>query len=127
MPQDETATPARACLVRIAVRDRDWSRTLPVVPGGHRLTVTLGHADLTPGPDDDPVASGYRVVGIAADHRPLGFVVDVLVPVQLCLDHPGWWQRLSELADRVFDLAFGPVARVLAPEIDVHHRAMRSA
>jgi hypothetical protein len=30
-------------------------------------------------------------------------------------------------ADRIFDLAFGPVARVLAAEVDLHLRAADSA
>jgi hypothetical protein len=114
-------------LVRVPARDRGWVRTLPPVPAGGPLTVTLGHADLAPVPVDDLVAGGYRIVGIAADHRPLGDVVDVLVPASLRLAHPDWWAVMRARADRIFDLAFGPVARVLAAEVDLHLRAADSA
>jgi hypothetical protein len=121
------APPVGTLLVRVPARDRSWPSTLPVVPGGRTLTVTLGHADLATVPADDLVASGYRIVGVAADHRPLGHVVDVLVPAALRREQPAWWDELFARADRVFDLAFGPVARVLAAELDLHLRAAESA
>lgn len=118
-----TAPAPGTVLVRVPVHGRAWVATLPRVPAGSSpLTVTLGHADLAP-PVDDLVAGGYRIVGVAADHRPLGDVVDVLVPPQLRQGHPAWFAALAARADRVFDLAFGPVARVLAPEVALHLRA----
>lgn len=118
-----TAPPPGTLLVRVPARDRAWVRTLPPVPDGRTLTVTLGHVDLAPVPVDDLVAAGYRIVGAAADHRPLGWLVDVLVPPDLRERNPKWWEALVTRADRVFDLQLGPVARVLAAEVDVHLRA----
>ncbi|MTV25429.1 hypothetical protein FTX61_08415 [Nitriliruptoraceae bacterium ZYF776] len=113
-------------LVRIPVSGRGWARALPPVPDGGTLTVTLGHADLAPVPVDDLVASGYRIAGVAADHRPLGAVVDVLVPPAVRDANPVWWAAVVAAADRVFDLRLGPVARVLAAEIALHQRASRA-
>lgn len=118
--------PEGTLLVRVPAADRTWARHLPPVPAGRTLTVTVGHADLAPVPADDLVASGYRIVGVATDHRPLGRLVDVCVPPDLRTGHPGWWVALVERADRVFDPRLGPVARVLAAELDLHRRAASS-
>jgi hypothetical protein len=118
--------PDGTLLVRVPAVDRTWARHLPPVPGGRTLTVTVGHADLAPVPADDLVASGYRIVGVAADHRPLGRLVDVCVPPDLRSEHPAWWVAMVERADRVFDPRLGPVARVLAAELDMHRRAASS-
>lgn len=126
-PTPPTGPPADgSVLVRIPVSGRGWARALPPVPAGGTLTVTLGHADLAPVPVDDLIASGYRIAGIAADHRPLGAVVDVLVPPAVRAANPAWWTTLVTAADRVFDLRLGPVARVLAAEIALHRRAART-
>jgi hypothetical protein len=109
-------------LVRVAAPDRSWARRLPPVPASRTLTVTVGHPDLLPVPVDDLVSGGYRVVGVAADHRPVGRTVDVLVPGELLREHPGWWRELAGAAERVFDLRHGPVQRVLAAELDLHLR-----
>lgn len=115
--------PEGTLLVRVAATDRGWARRLPPVPGRWTLTVTVGRSDLAPVPADDLVAGGYRIVGVAAAHRPLGPLVDVCVPPQLRAAHPAWWRELVHLADRVFDPRLGPVARVLAAELDLHRRA----
>lgn len=118
--------PDGTLLVRVSVTDRSWARTLPKVPDGRTLTVTVGSADLAPVPADDLVASGYRIVGVAADHRPLGRLVDICVPRDLRSAHPGWWGELAARADRIFDPRLGPVARVLAAELALHRRAAGS-
>jgi hypothetical protein len=110
-------------LVRVAAADRSWARRLPPVPAGCVLTVTVGHPDLLPVPVDDLVGGGYRIVGVAADHRPVGWTVDLLVPAEVRAAHPAWWQQLLAGAERVFDLRLGPVQRVLAAELDLHLRA----
>lgn len=110
-----------AVMVRLRASDRGWIRELPAVPGGRVLTVTVGRPDLLPVPADDLVTRGYRLVGVAAEHRPIGPTVDVLVPAVL-RDDPVWWPQLQPLAERVFDLRMGPVRQLLAAEIDVHVR-----
>ena len=112
-----------AVLVRIGANERTWASTLPVVPDGRVLTVTVGHPSLFPVPIDDLVDGGYRVVGIAAEHRPIGRTIDVLVPRDLREDAPAWWSELVARAERVFDLRHGPVQRVLAAELELHLRA----
>lgn len=111
-------------LVRVTASDRGWPGRLPAVPGGMVLTVTVGHPDLLPVVVDDLVSGGYRIAGVASEHRPVGRNVDVLVPVELRLGHPDWWNTLVGDAERVFDLRLGPVMRVLAAEIDLHLRAL---
>jgi hypothetical protein len=118
--------PDGTLLVRVAASDRTWARTLPRVPGGRTVTVTVGQADLAPVPADDLVASGYRIVGVASDQRPLGLLVDVCVPPDLRLEHPAWWARLAERAERIFDPRLGPVAKVLAAELALHRGAVAS-
>jgi hypothetical protein len=117
------ALPDGTLLVRVAASDRSWARTLPPVPGGRTVTVTVGQADLAPVPADDLVASGYRIVGVASDRRPLGLLVDVCVPPDLRLAHPQWWARLVDRAERIFDPRLGPVAKVLAAELALHRGA----
>lgn len=118
--------PEGTLLVRVSVTDRGWARTLPPVPDGRTLTVTVGQADLAPVPADDLVASGYRIVGVAAEDRPLGRLVDVCVPPDLRAAHPRWWASLAGRADRIFDPRMGPVARVLAAELAMHRGAVGS-
>lgn len=111
-------------LVRVTALDRSWPRRLPPVPRGAVLTVTVGHPDLLPVAVDDLVSGGYRIAGVASEQRPVGRNVDVLVPAELRISHPDWWQRFAGDAERVFDLRLGPVLRVLAAEIDLHLRAL---
>lgn len=115
--------PDGTLLVRVPAADRGWARTLPRVPDGRTLTVTVGLAELAPVPADDLVASGYRIVGVASEQRPLGHLVDVCVPPDLREEHPRWWASLVARADRIFDPRLGPVARVLAAELALHREA----
>ena len=121
-----TATPTiptdGAVIVRLRAPDVGWISELPVVPGSRTLTVTVGRADLLPVPTEELLARGYRLVGVAAEHRPIGPTVDVMVPAGLREDEPEWWAQFESLAERVFDLRMGPVRFVLAAEIDVHLR-----
>lgn len=126
MQEQAQQLPDGTLLVRVPAADRGWARTLPRVPGGRTLTVTVGLAELAPVPADDLVASGYRIVGVAADHRPLGRLVDVCVPPDLREAHPAWWASLVARADRIFDPRLGPVARVLAAELALHRGAVSS-
>jgi hypothetical protein len=112
-----------AALVRLPARSRAWPATLPRVPAGRVLTVTVGHPDLVPVPADDLQAQGYRIVGVADDSATIGHVVDVLVPAAVREHAPDWWAGLRALAERVFDLRMGPVRMVLARELDQHLRA----
>lgn len=107
-------------LVRVRVRDRNWAASLPAVPAGEPLTVSVGDPTLLPTPADDLVAGGYRIVGVASERASIGRSVDVLVPAALRHSYPGWWQRFAPLAERVFDLRLGPVRRILAGQLALH-------
>jgi hypothetical protein len=122
-PASPPAPTDGSVLVRIVAPDRSWARRLPPVPADRVLTVTVGHPALLPVPVDDLVGGGYRIVGVAAEHRPVGRTIDVLVPADLRRDHPAWWGQLVVMTERVFDLRHGPVQRVLAAELDLHLRA----
>jgi hypothetical protein len=111
-------------LLRLPAEDRAWAQTLPRVPGGAKVTVTLGHPDLVP---EDPTllwAAGYHVVGVASEARPIGAVVDLLVPAELREAAPDWWQQVLSRARRAFDLRLGPVLSVLEAELAMHRRAL---
>lgn len=107
-------------LVRVRASGPDWIARLPVVPADHVLTVTVGHPSLLPVPVDDLIAGGYRIVGAADEERSFGTCIDVFVPAQLRAQHPRWWGRLVETADRIFDLRMGPVRAVLGDELELH-------
>ncbi len=111
-------------LVRLPARDAAWPATLPPVPAGGQLTVTLGHPRLLPRTLEDLALAGYRIVGTAPETRPIGSVVDVLVPRRVRRRHPAWWSSVAAAAERVFDLRLGPVQQVLAAELELHRRAL---
>lgn len=111
-------------LVRLPAADETWATTLPPLPRGVVVTVTLGHPRLVPNSTQDPLGAGYRVVGVATEHRPIGPVVDLFVSAGLRDAHPEWWTALLARAERVFDLRLGPVQRVLATELALHTRSI---
>lgn len=110
-------------LVRLPAPDAAWAATLPAAPGGHLLTLTLGHPSLLPEAGGAGLPTGYRLVGVASEQRPIGRTVDVYVPAMVRDDHPEWWRSVLERAERVFDLRLGPVQQVLAAELALHTRA----
>lgn len=114
-----------AVLLRLPAAGARWPETLPPVPDGYVVTVTLGHAGLRP-PASLVTARGYRLAGAASDARPLGDVIDLLVGADLRTAEPSWWAAVLGRATRAFDLRHGPVQRVLAAELDLHARALDS-
>ena len=107
-------------LVRLPAHDAAWPATLPVAPTGHLLTLTLGHPSLLPGLDGASLPAGYRLVGVASEHRPIGRSVGIYVPATVRSHHPHWWRSLLHQAEQVFDLQLGPVQRALAAELALH-------
>lgn len=116
--------PADAVLLRLPVDGRDWPSTLPVVPEGGQVTVTVGHPDLVPADPAPARTRGYHVVGAASESRPLGSVADLLITAELREAAPGWWDTLLRRASRVFDLRLGPVQHVLSAELALHVDAL---
>ena len=107
-------------LVRLPAREVAWPATLPAPPDGHLLTLTLGHPSLLRGLEGAALPAGYRLVGVASEHRPIGRTVGIYVPARVRNHHPDWWRSLLDQAERVFDLQLGPVQRVLAAELALH-------
>lgn len=121
-PSAVDATPG--VLIRLSAGSRRWPDTLPPVPGSRVLTISVGHPRLLPLDSAGLETLGYRVVGVAVAHRPIGATIDILVPRSLVVAEPGWVGVLRSRAERVFDLRMGPVQQVLAAELAVHRRAV---
>jgi hypothetical protein len=117
--------PADAVLLRLPVEGRDWPSTLPEVPDGGQVTVTLGHPELVPADPGPARIRGYHVVGAASEHRPLGSVADLLITAELREAAPAWWEAVLRRASRVFDLRLGPVQQVLSAELALHVDALQ--
>lgn len=117
--------PPGAVLVRVFAHGLSWARSLPVVPGGGTVTVTVSSPGLRRVPADDLVSHGYRVVGVSSSRpRGAGEVIDLLVPAELREAHPDWFRDLLGRADRVFDCDLGPVRRLLGAELALHTAAI---
>ncbi len=114
-------------LVRLPVSDRHWPDTLPPVPGGEVLTITVGHPALLPAGEQALIAAGYRIVGVHSSRRAAagtGASIDVLVPGTLRRAHGRWWRQLAASAERIFDLRLGPVQLLLGPQLARHRSLM---
>jgi len=105
-------------LVRIAAAGSGWVQGLPPVPDTERIGVTVGDAALRV--DRDALAlRGYDLIDVVPGRRP-GRHADLLVVSHLRETHPRWFAALLLVADRVFDLRFGPVHVALHDELVAH-------
>lgn len=121
-PADTTAD--GDVLVRLPATDRRWPNTLPPVPDGEVLTITVGKVGLLPHDEQTLITAGYRIVGVRSSQRTgTGASIDVLVPGTLRDAHPRWWRQLTASAERVFDLRFGPVQVLLGSQL-ARHRSL---
>ena len=119
---DDRVPPARPAegpvLVRVAATEAEWVRGLPNVPAGSRVGVTVGDAGLR-GCTDELALRGYDLIDVVPGRRP-GEHADLLVTATLRDAHPRWFSSLLLVADRVFDLRFGPVHVALHDELVAH-------
>lgn len=105
-------------IVRIDANAHDWTLGLPSLPGGQLVGVTVGDVSLRE--DAEALAlRGYDLIDVVAGRRP-GRHADLLVTAALRDEHPRWFSALLLVADRVFDLDFGPVRLVLHDELLAH-------
>jgi hypothetical protein len=80
--------------------------------------VTVGDTSLrTSAPE--LAARGYDLIDVVPGRRP-GRHADVLVPAELRTSDPRWFASLLLVAERVFDLRFGPVHVALHAELAAH-------
>ena len=114
-----SARPAEGpVLVRVAADDPSWVHGLPSVPDHLRVSITVADATLTS--DEGRLAErGYDLIGVVPGRRP-GHHADILVSSTLRAEHPRWFAALLLVAERVFDLRFGPVQVALRDELAAH-------
>ncbi len=120
-------TPPAAVLLRLSAADDGWVSSLPAVPDGLTVTVSVGDSTLARVPADDLVSRGIRIVAVGDGdtETPVG-AVDILVPRTLADAYPDWFSSLLRRADRAFDTSHGPVQAVFARTIATHLRALQT-
>lgn len=105
-------------LVRVPADGDAWVQGLPPVPDLERVGVTVGDAALRDG-RAALAARGFDLIDVVPGRRP-GRHADLLVPAHLRESHPRWFAALLLVAERVFDLRFGPVHVALHDELVAH-------
>jgi hypothetical protein len=110
--------PSAAALVRLPVRGILWAESLPPAPGGNAVTVSLSRPELAAEHGETLDLLGYEVVRGTTDEEPA--VAWLLVHGDVALAHARWWASIRDLADAVFPLAMGPVARRYAQVLRAH-------
>jgi hypothetical protein len=118
----DRTSPARSAegpvLVRIAADDAAWVHSLPSLPEPLRVGMTVGDASLA-SHVEELEARGYDLIEVVPGRRP-GRHADVLVTAALREEHPRWFAAMLLVAQRVFDLRFGPVQIALHDELVAH-------
>jgi hypothetical protein len=108
--------------VEVCVEDATWIEDLPPTPANRHITLSFDSARFVARDQQTVEQLGYVSVGVGT----VGHVRDVahlLVPVEIVNDHPRWWRALLDLAQRVYDLRFGPVQLALRDVLARHHTA----
>jgi len=114
-----SARPAEGpVLVRLGAADPSWVHGLPSVPEPLRVGITVGDASLLSAAEE-LAARGFDLIEVVPGRRP-GPHADILVTAALREAHPRWFAALLLVADRVFDLRFGPVQMALHDELVAH-------
>jgi hypothetical protein len=105
-------------LIRIDAEASDWVLGLPAVPEALIVSVTVGDPSLR---DDarELAMRGYDLIEVVPGRSP-GRHADLLVPAALREEHDRWFAALLLVAQRVFDLRFGPVHIALHDELMAH-------
>jgi hypothetical protein len=104
--------------VRIDAAAADWVLGLPAVPDSLSVSVTVGDPSLR---DDarELAMRGYDLIDVVPGRSP-GRHADLMVPAALREGHDRWFASLLLVAERVFDLRFGPVHIALHDELMAH-------
>jgi hypothetical protein len=106
--------------VEVCVEDATWIEDLPPAPANRTITLSFDNARHLARDEQAVEQLGYVGVGVGT----VGHVDDVahlLVPMAIVNDHPRWWRALLDLAQRVYDLRFGPVQLALRDVLARHH------
>jgi hypothetical protein len=108
--------------VEVCVTDAAWIEDLPPAPANRHITMSFDSARFVARDQRAVQQLGYVGVGVGA----VGHVRDVahlLVSLEIVNGHPRWWRALLDLAQRVYDLRFGPVQLALRDVLARHHGA----
>ena len=108
--------------VEVCVEDATWIEDLPPAPANRHITLSFDSARLMARDQRAVEQLGYVTVGVGT----VGHVQDVahlLISLEIVNAHPRWWRALLDLAQRVYDLRFGPVQLALRDVLTRHHGA----
>jgi hypothetical protein len=108
--------------VEVCVEDATWIEDLPPAPANRHITLSFDSARFVARDQRAVEQLGYVTVGVGT----VGHVQDVahlLISLEIVNAHPRWWRALLDLAQRVYDLRFGPVQLALRDVLTRHHGA----
>ncbi len=107
-------------LVRIPVTSATWAESLPPMPDGAAVTVAYSDAEVEAEHDDALMLLGYIGVGVFTCPPGTPPCIDLLIPRASADRWPRWRDEVLHAGGRVWDLAFGPVAMMMADAVAVH-------
>lgn len=111
--------------VEVSVQDATWIEDLPPAPANRLISVSFDSARFVARDRQAVEELGYVCVGVGvATH--VSDVAHLLVSHDIIDAHTRWWRALLDLAQRVYDLRFGPVQMVLRDVLALHHGDLRN-
>lgn len=111
--------------VEVGVQDATWIEDLPPAPANRLVSVSFDSTTFMARDREGVEELGYVCVGVGrAGH--VSDVAHLLVSQEIVEAHPRWWRALLDLAERVYDLRFGPVQMVLRDVLALHHGDLRN-
>lgn len=99
---------------------KDWLSSLPPVPDGADVTVSLTDAAAAIRHAAELASGGYVPVGAAGCATADTVMADFLVPRALATSQWEWLASLLGSDGRIFEPALGPVRLVLRPVLAAH-------
>lgn len=112
--------------VEVCVEDATWIEDLPPVPADHHVSVSFDSSASVARDRRAVEELGYVCVGVGAV-RHVSDVAHLLVAPDIVEAHTRWWRTMLDLAQRVYDLRFGPVQMALRDVLVAHHGELRNA
>lgn len=106
--------------VEIRVEKPTWIEDLPPAPANRRISISFDSARYVARDRAAVEQLGYTNVGVGTIAH-VRDVAHLLVSLDIIQGHPRWWRALLDLAQRVYDLRFGPVQVALRDVLAKHH------
>jgi hypothetical protein len=110
--------------VEVSVENAAWIEDLPPAPVNRHITVSFDSARFVARDQQAIEQLGYTGVGVGAVSH-VSDVAHLMVPLDVVNNHRRWWRALLDLAQRVYDLRFGPVQLALRDVLAQHHAGGR--